>query len=60
MQDAWVAQSFKHLTLDFDLGDDLTIRGAEPLIGLRTDNMGPAWDSLFFSLPLSLYLKMNK
>ena len=51
---AWVAQSFKHLTLDFSSGLDLTVCRFEPHIGLCTDHVEPAWDSpspyLSFSL----------
>ena len=60
----WVAQSVKCLTLGFDSGHDLTVRGFEPHLGLCVDGMEPAWDSLSlpFSLPLpcSLSLKTNK
>ena len=54
LQGAWVAQLVKHLTLDFGLGHDLTVRGFKSLTVLRTDGMEPAWDSL--PLPLSLPL----
>ena len=65
---AWVAQSVKILTLDFGSGHDLMVCELEPRIGLCTFSMEPAWDSLFFSLPLlhsclhalSLSLKINK
>ena len=49
-----MAQSVKHLTLDFDSGHDLTVRGFEPHIGLCADSAEPAWD--FLSLPLFLPL----
>ena len=49
--DTWVTQSFECLALAFSSGHDLTIRDMEPRIGLCTDSMGPAWDSL--SPPLS-------
>ena len=39
---AWVAQSVEHLTLDFSLGHDLTVRGFEPHVGLSADNTEPA------------------
>ena len=43
----------KHLTHDFSSGPDLTVHGIKPHVRLRTDNMEPAWDSLFpLSLPL--------
>ena len=51
---AWVAQSVKHLTLDFGSGHDLTIREFEPHIRLCADNAESAWHSL--SIPLSLFL----
>ena len=63
---AWVAQSVKPPTLDFGPGHDLTILGIEPHIGLCTDSVEPAWDSLFLSLcpcptcSLSLSPKINK
>ena len=41
------------MTLDFGSGHDLTVREFEPHIGLRTDSVEPAWDSLSPSLPLS-------
>ena len=46
----WVAQSVKHLTSDFGSGHDLTIRGIELHVGLCTDSVEPAWDSLSPSL----------
>ena len=51
---AWVAQSVKHLTLDFGSGHDLTVHELEPHIGLWVDSVGAAWD--YLSLPLSLPL----
>ena len=50
---AWVAQSVKHLTLDFDSGHDLEVRGFEPQVGVCADSVEPAQDSLFLSLSLS-------
>ena len=47
-----MAQSVKHLTLDFRSGHDLTVCEIEPLIGLCTDNKKPAWDFLSLTLPL--------
>ena len=47
----WVAQSVKHLTLDFSSGHDLPVRGFKPCIRLHADSVEPALDSL--SLPLS-------
>ena len=59
MRGAWVTQSVKHLTLDFDSGHDLTVYELEPCIGLRTNRVEPAWDSL--SAPPNLSLsKINK
>ena len=66
LRGAWVTQLVEHLILDFGSGHDLTVRGFEPHISLRTDSEEPAWDS--FSLPLStppqlkfmLSLKINK
>ena len=46
---AGVAQSVKHLTLDFSLGHDLRIHGIEPHVGVCADSAEPAWDSV--SLP---------
>ena len=48
-RDTWVAQSVKRLTLDFDPGNDLTVCGIEPCVGLHADSTEPA-------LPLSLPL----
>ena len=47
-----MAQSVKHLTLDFGSGHDLTVRGMEPCVGLCADSTEPAYGSL--STPLSL------
>ena len=49
-----MAQSVKHLTLDFGSGHDLMVHGFEPLVGLCAHIAEPVWDSL--SLPLSLPL----
>ena len=43
---AWVAQSVEDLTLGFGTDHDLTVHGIEPCVGLCTDGVGPAWDSL--------------
>ena len=51
---AWVAQSAKRLTLDFGSGRDLTARGSEPRVGFCADSTEPVWDSVPFSLSLSL------
>ena len=50
LRGTWVAQSVKHLILGFSSGHDLTICEFESHIGLCSDSMEPAWDSLFFSL----------
>ena len=59
-----VAQSVKHLTLDFGSGGDLMVQEYEPHIRLCADSVEPAWDSLSPSLsapPLrKLSLKINK
>ena len=65
MRGAWVAQSVKHLTLDFSSGHDLTVHEIEPRVGLCTDRVEPAWIlslPLFLPLPrfFSLFLKINK
>ena len=41
-----MAQSVKHLTLDFGSGHDLMVRGIEPHVRLCTDSMEAAWDCL--------------
>ena len=58
-----MTQSVKHLTLGFGSGHDLEVHAFKPCI---TENVEPAWDSLFPSLSappplaLSLSLKINK
>ena len=60
-----MAQSVKCLTLDFGSGYDLTVCEFEPHMGLCTDSMEPAWDSLSPSLcpssahALAVSLKIN-
>ena len=63
---SWVAQSGKHLTLDFASGHDLTVCEIEACIRLCTNR---AWDSLSLSASpcsqahmhiLSLCLRINK
>ena len=49
-----MAQSVKHLTLDFGSGHDLIVCGFEPRVGLYADCKKPAWDSLSPSLSVSL------
>ena len=48
----WVAQSVKHLTLDFGSGHDLMVCEFEPCVRLCADSEEPAWDSLSPSLCL--------
>ncbi|EFH22819.1 hypothetical protein NEIPOLOT_01390, partial [Neisseria polysaccharea ATCC 43768] len=36
---AWVAQSLKHPTLDFDAGHDLMVPKIEPSVGLYADTV---------------------
>ena len=56
---AWVAQSVKHLALDFGLGHVLMVQEFKSHIGIHTDSTEPAWDSL--SLPAcAFFLKINK
>ena len=63
MWGAWVAQLAKCLTFDFGSGHDLAVCEVEPHVGLCTDSMQSAWDSLSLPLPctcaLSLSLKIN-
>ena len=54
MRGAWVAQSVKHLTLDFGSGRDLVVCEFVPRDGLCAHSEEPAWGSL--SLPPSLAL----
>ena len=62
----WVAQSLKHLALDFGLGHDLMVCEIKPCIRLHAKCMEPAWDSFPPSLSaplilmLSLSLKINE
>ena len=50
---AWMAQLGKHLILDFGSGHDLMVRKFEPHVGLCTNSVEPAWNSLSpsFSAP---------
>ena len=56
-----MAPLFEQPTLDFGIGHGLKVRETEPQVGLRADNVQPAWDSLSLSAPplptLSLSLK---
>ena len=61
-----MAQSVKHLTLDFSSRHGLMVHEFKPRIGLHADGAEPAWDSVSLSLSapsthrLSLPLKINK
>ena len=50
----WVSQSVRRPTLDFGSGHDLTVHEIELHVGLCTDSVDPAWDSLSHSLSLPL------
>ena len=54
----WVAQSVEDPTLDLGSGHDFTIHGFEPHVGLLTESVEPASDSL--PLPHSHTLSQNK
>ena len=47
---ACVAQLVKYPTLGFSSGCDLVVCGIEPHVGLCSDGVEPAWDSLSPSL----------
>ena len=53
-----MAQSVKHLALDFGSGHDLMVHESEPHNGLCNDSVEPAWDSVSLSLSLSLSLPL--
>ena len=53
-----MAQSVKHLTLDFGSGHDLMVPDIESCVRLCADSAESAWDS-FSALPL-LACKINK
>ena len=59
-----MAQSVKHLTVDFSSGHDLIAHEIDPHISLCFDSAEPAGESLSsslsLSLSLSLFLKINK
>ena len=58
-----MAQSVRRPTLGFGSGHNLTVRGIEALVGLCTDRVEPAWDSLYFLSappPLTRVLFQNK
>ena len=50
----WVAQSVKHLILDFGSDHDLTVCEIKPHVRLHADLAEPAWDSLPPSLCTSV------
>ena len=54
-----MAQLFKHLTLDFGSGRDLTVVRLRSSLGSELSE-GPAWDSLPLSLPLPMLVHMLK
>ena len=60
----WVTRLVKRPTPDLGSGHDLMVFEFQPLIGLCTDSVEPAWDSLSPSLsapPLLAHsLKINK
>ena len=62
IQGGWGAQWVKYPTLGFCSGHDLTVPEFEPRMGLCTDSLEPAWDSLSLplSLPFPLHLSQNK
>ena len=49
-----MAQSVKHLSLDFSAGHDLMVREFEPHIGLTAVSTEPAWDPLSSHLSCGL------
>ena len=49
-----MAQSVKHLTLDFSSGHACTVHGFKPCVELCADSVEPACDSLSPSLSLPL------
>ena len=51
-----MAQLVERLTLDFDSGHALMVRGIEPRVGLCANSMEPAWDSLSLPLPALVYM----
>ena len=57
-----MAQTVKHLTLDFGSGHDITVREFEPHMRLCADGADPALDSVSLSLspsPLSVCLSVS-
>ena len=57
---AWVAQSVERPTSDFGWGHHHTVHESEPHIGLRTDSVEPAWDSLRSPSTCALSPSQNK
>ena len=56
---AWVAQLVEQPTLDFSSGRGLMVCGIEPCIGLHSDSVEPAQNSLSPSLSLNLSLALS-
>ena len=59
LKGTWVTQLVKGPTLGFGAGHELTVHEFEPHIGLCSDSVEPAWDSLSPSLPLSSFLSLS-
>lgn len=56
-----MSQSVRNRTLDFGLGNDLTVCQMEPCFGLCTDGTEPTWESFSISLSAPLPpLKISK
>ena len=55
-----MAQLIKRPTLGFGSGQDLTVLGFKPRVGLCADIVEPAWDSVSPSLPLPHMLFLSK
>ena len=59
-QGTWMAQSVKHLTLDFNSGHDLMVCEFKAHIRLHADSTEPAWDLLSPSLSAPPPLALSK
>ena len=58
---SWVAQSVRHLALDFGLGHHLTAREFKPRVRLCTVSAGlTAWDPLSLPLTRSFSLSLSQ
>ena len=55
-----MVQLVECLILDFGSGHDLMVRETEPLTGLCSDDMEPAWDSLSLPCSCSPSLSLSK